>query len=96
MDASQNTEALKFTDFFTGWKLLHRLSRKYGPAKASFINSIFMWLSGIAIIYIFNYLWPDIFSNIWRMIFIVTLIMLGFYRQNKKLLEMSDSGNSGR
>ncbi len=84
---SKSTDKLKLIDLFTGWKLLHHLSRKYGPAKASFINSTFGWLFGILLIVISRYMWPDIFSNIRYIAFIMTAVMFGFYWQNKKLLE---------
>ncbi len=93
VEDSWSTEALKLTDFFMGWRLLHHLNRKYGPAKASLINSAFMWLFGIFLIIIFSYLWPDIFSNIYYIAPITTVVMFGFYWQNKKLLESLDPGD---
>ncbi|WP_407354868.1 hypothetical protein [Methanolobus sp. WCC5] len=94
---SKDTDQLKFVDYFTGWKLLHRWNNKYGPKKASLINSIIMWVFGITIGFLFTYLWPDIFSNMWHHIVIVmTIIMLGFYWQNKRLLESLDNGNPAK
>ena len=89
---SKNDEPLKFVDLFTGWKLLHRLNKKYGPQKASLINSSIMWIFCILIAFMYTYLWPDIFTNIWSLIFIMTIIVAGFYRQNKKLLENLENG----
>lgn len=91
---SKVTEPLKLTDYFMGWKVLHRLNEKYGPKKASFIYSVYMWLFGVILIIVSGYLWPDIFSNVWLIGFIVTGTMVGFYWQNKKLLEDLDSHNS--
>lgn len=88
---SKNKEPLGFTDIFTGWKLIHHLNRRYGNNKASLIYSFFMWLFGILLIIIFSNLWPDIFLNIWYVILIMTIVMFGFYRQNKKLLESLDT-----
>jgi len=90
---SQGTGTLKFTDYFTGWKMLHHLNRKYGPAKASLINTVFMWVFSILLLAIFSYLWPDIFSSIRYMALIVTMTIIGFYWQNKKLLENLDSND---
>lgn len=84
---SQGTEKLKLADYFTGWKLLHRLNRKYGPVKASLINSFFMWFFGILLFAVFTYLWPEIFSDFLHMAFIMTIVVTVFYWQNKKLLE---------
>ncbi|WP_094226725.1 hypothetical protein [Methanolobus psychrotolerans] len=96
MDDSKNNESLKPIDYFTGWKLLHRLNKKYGPNKASLINSFFMWVFGILLICISRYMWPDIFSNLRYIAFIMTLVVLGFYWQNKKLLESLDSGDASK
>ena len=90
---SQSTEKLKLADYFTGWKMLHHLNRKYGPAKASLINTVFMWVFSILLLAIFSYLWPDIFSSIRYMALIVTMTIIGFYWQNKKLLENLDSND---
>ncbi|WP_340819413.1 hypothetical protein [Methanolobus sp. WCC4] len=91
MGDSKNTEPLKPIDYFTGWKLLHRWNAKYGPNKAAMINSALMWFFGILLILVSRYVWPDIFSNISSMIIVVTVVMLGFYWQNKKLLESLDA-----
>lgn len=90
---SKSTEPLKPIDYFTGWKLLHRLSNKYGPNKAALINSVVMWFFGIFLAVLFSYLWPNIFSNIWYIVLVMTIVMSGFYWQNKKLLESLESGN---
>jgi len=90
---SRNNEPIKLADLFTGWKLLHRLNKKYGPRKASFINSSIIWIFCILIAFMYTYLWPDIFTNIWYLIFIMTIIVAGFYRQNKRLLEKLEKAN---
>ncbi|MDK2948468.1 MAG: hypothetical protein PWQ63_1628 [Methanolobus sp.] len=90
---SRNNEPIKLADLFTGWKLLHRLNKKYGPHKASLINSSIMWIFCILIAFMYTYLWPDIFTNIWYLIFIMTIIVAGFYRQNKRLLEKLENAN---
>ena len=88
---SQSTEKLKLADYFTGWKLLHRLNRKHGPAKASLINSFFIWFFGMLLLAVFTYLWPDISLKIRHMAFVMTIVVTGFYWQNKKLLENLDT-----
>ncbi|WP_342306002.1 hypothetical protein [Methanolobus sp. ZRKC5] len=93
IEDSRSTESLKLTDYFTGWKLIHHLNRRYGPNKASLIYSLFMWLFGILLIILVSHLWPDIFSNIWYVAFIMTTVMFGFYWQNKKLLESLNKGD---
>ena len=93
---SKNTEPIKAVDLFTGWKLLHRLNSMYGPRKASLINSSIMWIFCILIAFIYTYLWPDIFTNFWSLILIMTIIVAGFYRQNKKLLESLENSNSAK
>jgi hypothetical protein len=90
---SRSNEPIKPIDLFTGWKLLHRLNQKYGPRKASLINSSIMWIFCILIAFMFTYLWPDIFTNTWSLIFVMTIIVAGFYRQNKRLLENLEKGN---
>jgi membrane protein implicated in regulation of membrane protease activity len=84
---SKSNEPLKLADYFTGWKLLHRLNKKYGPCKASLINSSFIWIFSILIAFIYTYLWPDFFTNIWYLISIMTIVVALSYRQNKRLLE---------
>jgi hypothetical protein len=93
LNDSRNNEPIKLADLFTGWKLLHRLNKKYGPHKASLINSSIMWIFCILIAFMYTYLWPDIFTNIWYLIFIMTIIVAGFYRQNKRLLEKLENAN---
>lgn len=93
LEDSRNAEKLKPIYFITGWKLIHHLNRKYGSSKASLINSTLMWLFGIILILIFSRLWPDIFPGINQMVFIMTVVMLGYYWQNKKLLESLDTND---
>jgi hypothetical protein len=90
---SKNTEPIKAVDLFTGWKLLHRLNSMYGPRKASLINSSIMWIFCILIAFMYTYLWPDIFTNIWYLIFIMTVVVAGFYHQNKRMLEGLEKNN---
>lgn len=96
VDDSKNNEPLKFIDYFTGWKLLHRLNKKYGPNKASLINSFFMWVFGMLLVVLCSYLWPYLFSNVRYIAFIMTVVILGFYWQNKKLLESLDSDDASK
>ncbi|MBP1907990.1 hypothetical protein [Methanolobus bombayensis] len=91
---SKDNDSLKLIDYFFGWKLLHRWNKKYGPKKASFINSTIMWVFGIAIAYLFIYIWPDTFENMRHSIFLImTVVMIGFYWQNKRLLESLKNSN---
>ncbi|MEZ5334768.1 MAG: hypothetical protein R2741_05785 [Methanolobus sp.] len=87
---SKNADSLKLNDYFSGWKLLHLLHRKYGPGKASLINSFVMWVFGVLMVKMYIYLWPEIFTNFWSLILVITTITALFYRQNKKLLENLD------
>ncbi len=85
---SKETDSLKLIDYFLGWKLLHRWNKKYGPKKASFINSLIMWIFGIIFAFLLIYIWPDTFEDIRHSIFpVITVVMIGFYWQNKRLLE---------
>ncbi|WP_406656249.1 hypothetical protein V7O62_10360 [Methanolobus sp. ZRKC2] len=93
MENSQSAKPSKLTGLLTGWELIYHLNRKYDPSKASLINSILMWFLGILLIIVFNHIWPDVFSNIHYMAFIMTVIMLGYYWQNKKLLESLDTND---
>jgi Ca2+/Na+ antiporter len=91
---SKDNDSLKLIDYFTGWKLLHRWNKNYGPKKASFINSFIMWIFGIVFAFLITYIWPDTFGDMnHNLIIIMTVAMLGFYWQNKRLLESLDDGN---
>jgi hypothetical protein len=85
---SKDADSLKLIDYFFGWKLLHRWNKKYGPKKASFINSLIMWIFGIIFAFLLIYIWPDTFEDIRHSIIpVMTVVMIGFYWQNKRLLE---------
>jgi hypothetical protein len=91
---SNDNDSLKLIDYFTGWKLLHRWNKKYGPKKASFINSAIMWIFGIVLAFLLTYIWPDTFEDMRHSIFLImTAVMIGFYWQNKRLLESLENGN---
>ncbi|WMW24101.1 hypothetical protein RE474_08310 [Methanolobus sediminis] len=91
---SKDNDSLKLIDYFTGWKLLHRWNKKYGPKKASFINSAIMWVFGIVFTLLLIYIWPDTFVNMrYSIIISITVVIVGFYWQNKRLLEGLENGN---
>lgn len=96
IEDDNDNEPLNIADFFTGWKLLHRLNHKYGPKKASLIISIWVALPVFLIFLIASYVWPgfwlDIFSGKYYLMGIIAgILIIGYYRQNKKLLEKLDS-----
>lgn len=56
LEDSRNAGPLKFSDYFTGWKLVHHLNKKYGAGKASLIYSAFFWMMGLLFIAMYAYL----------------------------------------